>query len=314
MDVVTFGETMILMTPSKNGSLDNVPEFKRGMAGAESNAVIGLSRLGHEAAWISKLGSDSLGRFIYKTLRGEGVDVSKVRFDKTRPTAVFFKERNNDGKTHVYYYRRGSAASELHIEDIPLSSFPSAKYLFLTGITPALSLTNRKTVMKSIDIAHSQSMKVVFDPNIRQKLWSLEEARKVLNEVSGKSDIIIPGIDEGAILTGYKEPGDIAQAYLDKGAELVVVKLGAKGAYYRSPDEHGFVDGFNVQLVDEVGAGDAFTAGLLSGLLDGCDLPHAVSRACALGALAVTGYGDYEMLPYRNELESFMSGASKLQR
>src|SRR5689334_19598599 len=171
MDVVTFGEPMILMTPAKQGSLDTVWEFQKGLAGAESNVAIALARLGHTVAWVSKLGADSFGKFIYKTLRGEGVDVSHVQFDETHPTGVFFKEFMGDGRTHAYYYRQNAAASHLHVDDIPLTDFASARYLMVTGITPALSALNRDTTFRLIEQAHQRGIQVVFDPNIRRKLW-----------------------------------------------------------------------------------------------------------------------------------------------
>lgn len=179
MDVVMFGETMLLMTPMKQGSLDTVWQFQKGLAGAESNVAIALARLEHAVAWVSNLGADSFGRFLYKTLRGEGVDVSHVQFDETRPTGVFFKEFLGDGRTDAYYYSQHSAASHMHVEDIPLADFTGAKYLLVTGITPALSSLNRDTTFQCIEQAHQCGMHVVFDPNIRRKLWSLEEARPV---------------------------------------------------------------------------------------------------------------------------------------
>ncbi len=307
MDVVTFGETMILMTPTKQGPLDTVREFHKDLAGAESNVAIALARLGHGVAWVSKLGADSFGRFIYKTLRGEGVDVSHVQFDEKRPTGVFFKEFIG-GRTHAYYYRNNSAASQLHPDDVPLADFTGARYLVVTGITPALSPLNQQTTFHSIEQAHQCGMQVVFDPNMRHKLWSIEEARPVLNKIAAQADIVLPGIEEGTMLTGYIQAAEIAQALITNGAQLVVVKLGPEGAYYQSSTGKGYVSGFQVHLVDEVGAGDAFTAGLLSGLLDNLDVPSAVKRACALGALAVTGTGDYESLPDRHTLDVFLTG------
>ncbi len=307
MDVVTFGETMILMTPAKQGPLDAVWDFQKGMAGAESNMAIALARLGHSVAWVSKLGADGFGRFIYKTLRGEGVDVSHVQFDETRPTGVFFKEFMG-GRTNAYYYRSNSAASQLHPDDIPLADFAQAKYLVVTGITPALSPLNRQTTFHIIEQAHQYGMQVVFDPNIRHKLWTVEEMRPVLNKMASQADIVLPGIEEGSILTGHVDAPEMAQVFLDNGAQLVVVKLGPQGAYYQSATDRGYVSGFRVQLIEEVGAGDAFTAGLLSGLLDLLDVPAAVRRACALGALAVTGTGDYESLPDRHTLDVFLRG------
>lgn len=314
MDVVTWGETMILFTPQTTGYLENINQFHKGMAGAESNVAIGLSRLGHSVAWISRLGADSFGRFIYKTLRGEGVDVSHVTFDENHPTGVFFKEFLGDSRTNVFYYRKGSAASYFEPGTVSLEPYKDAKYFVITGITPALSARNQETVFELIQQAHSFGMKVVFDPNIRLKLWCIDEARLVLNQIAANSDIVLPGVDEGALLTGREKVPDIAQAFIEAGAEQVVIKLGQKGAYYQTTDENGYVAGFTVRVVNEIGAGDAFLAGFVSGLLDNLELKEAVKRACALGALAVTSVGDYENLPYRSDLEAFMNGTTRPTR
>ncbi|MCL6637930.1 MAG: sugar kinase, partial [Alicyclobacillus sp.] len=117
MDVVTFGESMVCLTPLQKGSLETVWTFSKRMAGAESNVAIGLARLGHRVAWVSRLGDDGFGRFIFKTLRGEGVDVSAVRWDAEHPTGVFFKEFSGS-HTGVTYYRHGSAASFLQPDDV----------------------------------------------------------------------------------------------------------------------------------------------------------------------------------------------------
>lgn len=314
MDVVTFGETMVALNPANPGSLDTVVQFQRSVAGAESNVAIGLARLGHQVAWVSRVGADSFGRLVYKSLRGEGVDVSHVAVDPKHPTGVYFKEQIGDGRVNVYYYRANSAASQLSSSDVTVSAFAGAKYLFLTGITPALSESCREAVFASIETAHDLGMKVVFDPNLRLKLWDIELARQVTHEIASLSDIVLPGLEEGKLLTDCTEAEEMASRLLQGRTKLVVVKLGPAGAYYRSTTDEGRVNGFTVPLVDEVGAGDAFAAGLLSGLLDALPVPEAVRRACALGALAVTGVGDYESLPYREDLENFLQGIRQPSR
>ena len=150
-------------------------------------------------------------------------------------------------------------------------------------------------------------MTVVFDPNLRLSLWASPKVmREVLGSFAAAADIVLPGLGEGKLLTDYSTPEDIARHYLGSGASLVVIKLGEEGAYYQTTSSAGRVDGYKVRQVDEVGAGDAFAAGLLSGLLDNLEIPQAVKRACALGALAVTGPGDYEALPTRAQLDTFL--------
>lgn len=314
MAVITFGESMVLMDPDRSGRLEHVHSFEKRIAGAESNVAIALSRLGHRVSWISRLGKDPLGLGIYRGLRGEGVDVSGVIFDETRPTGVYFKERKTYGATGVYYYRAGSAASALTTADLDWEWWQGAQILFVTGITPALSASCREAVFAAVDAAREQGMTVVFDPNYRGKLWSKKEAGPVLRKIAAKSDVVLPGVGEGSLITGSDEPAAIASALRSLGVKQVVVKLGPEGAWYCTPEKEGKVSGFSVQQVDEVGAGDAFAAGYLSGMLDGLVVAESVQRACAMGALAVTGTGDYENLPDREELEWFLSGSGEETR
>jgi 2-dehydro-3-deoxygluconokinase len=315
MDVITLGETMIALTPTQTGSLEGVSTFDKRMAGAESNVAIGLSRLGHEVAWVSRLGDDGFGRFIYKTLRGEGVDVSMTAFDEQASTGVYFKELDAYGHAKSFYYRSGSAASLLSLDSIKRERIQRATYLFITGITPALSDTCHETVLAAIDIAHETGVTVVFDPNVRLKLWTLAEAVPVLRAIAEKSEILLPGLDEGRMLTGVETPEQIARVFLESPVtNLVVIKLGQTGAYLATRDTGGYVNGFAVTQVDEIGAGDAFDAGVISGLLDELPVMEAALRGCAMGALAVTAKGDYESLPTRGELNDFIQGVETATR
>ncbi|RIV20211.1 sugar kinase [Alicyclobacillaceae bacterium I2511] len=307
-DVVTFGESMVVLAPQTAGSLDTVTDFHRGMAGAEGNVAVALARLGHRVQWLSRLGDDGFGRFIYKTLRGEGVNVAGVHINPERPTGVYFKEYLPTGRVRVQYYRSGSAAAGLEPKDVNLAHH-QARFLFITGITPALSDTCLRTVQQAIQDAHELGMTVVFDPNVRYKLWpSAERAREVLRELAGQAEIVLPGLEEGQLLTGKRDAETLALDLLQNRTQLVVVKLGPSGAYYHTPEQSGHVAGFSVTQVDEVGAGDAFAAGVLSGLIDNLPIPEVVRRACALGAMAVTSSGDYEGLPDRRALLEFMDG------
>jgi 2-dehydro-3-deoxygluconokinase len=308
MDVVTLGETMVLFTPDSSPLMRYAQTYSRKFGGAESNVAIGLSRLGHEAGWISKLGQDEFGKAMLSFIRGEGVDVSQVQFDADASTGLYFKEIRSGDRVKVQYYRQGSAASKLTTADLNESYIAGAKYLHITGITPALSDTCYEAVIKAIEIAKKHQVKVIFDPNLRRKLWSEERARAVLLEIAGLADIVLPGIDEGAFMFGEKDPAKLGAMFLKHGASLVILKAGAVGAYYFMLDKSALVEGFPVEkVIDPVGAGDGFAAGLISGLLDQLTLTEAVRRANAVGAMMTQVEGDFEGLPDREELNGFMN-------
>ncbi|WP_188454731.1 sugar kinase [Virgibacillus oceani] len=312
MDVITLGETMVLLTPHSTGLMRYADSFSTKVAGAESNVAIGLARLGHQTGWISRLGNDEFGKKIYAFIRGEGVDVSRVTFDDSANTGLFFKEKLACDEWRVKYYRADSAASRMNTADVDELYIADAKYLHVTGITPALSSSCYETALTAIDYAKKNGVKIVFDPNLRRKLWSDEEAKKVLLELASKADIVLPGVDEAQFLFGKLEVEDLAQRFLDNGASVVVMKLGKDGAYFSSKETQQYVKGFPVsQVVDPIGAGDAFSAGLLSGLLDGKDLEQSVSRGNAVGAMVTMADGDVEGLPERDRLLHFMNNRMK---
>lgn len=205
----------------------------------------------------------------------------------------------------MFYYRKNSAASQLKPSDINEDYIAQAKYLHITGITPALSTKAKETIFHCISLARKNNVRVVFDPNIRLRLWSKKEASIVLNEIAKESDIILPGLEEGTILTGEDCPKEIAKLLLKGKAKCVVVKCGGDGVYYKTLDEEGFVLGEVVtNIVDPIGAGDGFSAGLLSCFIQGLSVKKSVIIAHKVAALALTVPGDAEGYPYLSELET----------
>lgn len=303
MDVVTFGESMVLFSSDQNLPLQYVHQFNKQMAGAESNVAIGLAKLGHRVGWFSKLGDDPFGHFVLHQIRGYGIDTSRCRHTGDAPTGIYFKEQRTRGKTQVYYYRHHSAASRMHPDELDEAYLAGFKFLHVTGITAALSPDCLAFTRKAMASARKQGLRIVFDPNVRWKLWDSEEAAKeVLLELAGYADYILPGLDEGELLTDCKQPEEIASALLKPGVKGVVVKLGSKGAYYQSEQQGGYMAPFPAEEIDPVGAGDAFAAGFISGLLQGDELEQAVRKASAMGAIAVSVNGDVEGLPNEQEL------------
>lgn len=299
MDVITIGESMVLFTADSVGPLRFAGSFQKSLGGAESNVAIALSRLGHKAGWVSRVGDDEFGLYIRNYIRGEGVDTSKVIFDKQYPTAVFFKERLAEREPNIYFYRKGSAASQLSPTDLDESYLAQARILHITGIMAAISGSCRETLNQAIKIAKKHGQTVVFDPNIRLKLWTKEEARETLLELASKADIVMPGIEEGEILTGETKPEKIASRLLENGAKVVVIKLGERGAFYATSETSEYVEGTPVQnVIDTVGAGDGFAAGFLSGLIRGWSYQEATKLGNRVGAYALSVVGDVEGYPY----------------
>ncbi len=307
-EIITLGETMVMFSPEQYGPLRYVQRFQKRIAGTESNVAIGLTRLGHQTGWISRIGNDEFGEFLLREVRGEGVDVSMVKVDPEAPTGLMFKEFQEGRETRVIYYRKNSAASRLSPVDLDEAYFKKAKLLHLTGITTALSDSCMNTVQEGIRLARQYGLTISFDPNIRMKLWTKERAKAVLNPLIDKVDIVFPGLEEAQLLLGIEEPETLLERFLERGVQIVALKSGLQGTWVASAQQKHLIPAFKVdRVIDPIGAGDAFAAGFLAGFLEG-RLPEECGRlANAMGALAVTTAGDFEGLPTRNQLEAFIS-------
>ncbi|MBO9643536.1 MAG: sugar kinase [Pseudacidovorax sp.] len=306
-DVATFGEAMLLLVADEPGPIENATLFHKRSAGAETNVAIGLSRLGLKVGWASRLGTDSMGRALLATMQAEGIDCSHVVCDATQRTGFQFKGRVTDGSDPpVEYHRKGSAASQMRPEDIDEAWLCAARHLHATGVFAAVSETTLPTAHRTLDLMRAAGRSISFDPNLRPTLWaSTERMRECINALAAKADWVLPGLEEGRLLTGEATPEGIARFYRAAGASLVVVKLGPDGAYYDSATAGcGQVPGFPVeQVIDTVGAGDGFAAGVVSALLEGRSVPEAVRRGAWIGARAVQVLGDTEGLPTRAQLQ-----------
>ena len=301
---------MALFAAMEPGPLSAVANYKRITAGAELNVATGLARLGLHVGYISRLGNDSFGRFLRDEMLREGIDCRHVKTDEEHPTGFMMKTRSDDGSDpQVEYYRRGSAASRLSLDDMPDVKAPArfaARHLHLTGITPALSASTRELVFTLARQARVAGASISFDPNLRPRLWpSQSEMVECLNALAAQTaGTVLPGLAEGQLLTGCNSAQGIADFYLELGAQQVVVKLGAQGAYYADRHgNHGTVAAPKVvQVVDTVGAGDGFAAGVISGLIEGLSLQNAVARGNLIGARVVQFPGDSDGLPTRQQL------------
>lgn len=307
LDVITFGEAMMLLVADQPGPLEQAQAFHKRTAGAETNVAIGLARLGLKVGWASRLGTDSMGRYLLAAMAGEGIDCSHVVCDATQKTGFQFKGKVTDGSDPpVEYHRKGSAASHMGIADIDEAWLLSARHLHATGVFPAISATTLPAARKTMDLMRGAGRSVSFDPNLRPTLWATPELmRESINDLATRADWVLPGMEEGRFLTGETTPEGVARFYRRLGAKLVVVKLGAEGAYFDGEAGSGRVAGFPVaEVVDTVGAGDGFAVGVISALLDGLGVPEAVKRGAWIGARAVQVLGDSEGLPTRAELNA----------
>ena len=287
------------------------------VAGAESNVAVGVARLGHTVRWAGVVGEDPHGQFILRQLRSEGIALHH-REDAERSTGVMFLERRTADVGRAYYNRSVSAASTQNIRAVPAARRGGARVVHLTGITAALSPEARRAVEYAAERAAGDGSLVSLDVNYRAKLWSREEARAALAPIVRHASIVVASDDEldlvapGTDVAAGSAEAEVlmAKRLLEHGVREVVVKRGAAGAGVHTAGGRWEVPAVPVTSIDTVGAGDAFTAGYLSALLDGDDVAGRLRRGALTGAFAVSTAGDWEGLPRTAELELLANHAA----
>ena len=312
LDVITVGETMVLGVPPRPGRLRHAGGLELKIGGAESNLAVALSRLGLSAGWAGYLGDDEPGQLVLDRIRAEGVDTSRVRRIKEHPTGLYLREQVG-ADVRVYYYRQGSAASTMQRDAFDAVYLSGAKFVHLTGITPALSEDCRAFVLWAAREARASGARVSFDVNYRSKLWGTDEAREFVEEILPKVYLLLAGDEETRALWGRDDEGFVREL-ARRGPEEVVLKRGGAGSLALVEDEGLEHPAFTVSEVDPVGAGDAFAAGYLAGHLWGMTADKRLRVANAMGALSVATLGDYEGLPDVDELRAFLEGVESLGR
>ena len=312
LDVITAGETMVLGVPPRPGRLRHAGNLELKIGGAESNLAIALSRLGLSAGWAGYLGDDEPGQLVLDRIRAEGVDTSRVSRIEGRPTGLYLREQVG-ADVRVYYYRQGSAASTMQRDAFDPAYLGGARFVHLTGITPALSEGCRAFVLWAAREARASGARVSFDVNYRSKLWGTKEAREFAEEILPEVYLLLAG-DEEARALWDRDDETLVRELAGLGPEEVVLKTGSAGSLALIDGEILEHPAFRVPEVDPVGAGDAFAAGYLAGHLWNLLAEDRLRVANAMGALSVATLGDYEGLPDEEELRAFLEGEESLGR
>jgi 2-dehydro-3-deoxygluconokinase len=293
-DVCCVGETMVVLCPDPPRPLLAGETLTRGIGGAESNVASYLAQLGVRAAWVSRLGADPFGEYLRTGLQAAGVDCSLVQTHDSAPTGVYFKDPGPTGTT-VYYYRRGSAASTMDRSLWTSVAAAGARYVHLSGITPALSDSCADLVRYALSERPVPGATTSFDVNYRGKLWPPSVAGPVLADLAARADLVFVGLDEAALLWNCTTADDVRERLPQP--HTLVVKDGAVGATGYDPDGRVFVPAPVVSVVEPVGAGDAFAAGYLLAALHGSGPETRLTVGHRLAAVALGAVADVGVAP-----------------
>ena len=293
-DVITFGECMLRCSPPAGQMLEQADQIRVDPAGTESNMAVALARLGRRVSWFSLLPDTPLGRWITTRLDSHGVDVSHVIWTGDRGGVFFLEPGTPPRGSRVVYDRADAAVSFLKTEIADWDIFVNARIVHTTGITAALSDSCRIFTEEALQKAGSLGCRTSFDINYRAKLWSPDEAAHTLTPILHHVDILISTIADVELIFNIDgSPEQIIQELSTRfNNEMIILTLPEGGAVGWSEDTGFLHTGpHSVEQVDRLGAGDAFDAGLLYGILQD-DLESGLSFGAALAALSYSEQGD----------------------
>jgi 2-dehydro-3-deoxygluconokinase len=284
---ICLGEAMIMLAGDAGGPLEDVETFRRSVGGAECNVAGGLAALGISTGWISRLGDDGFGRHVLRDLRARGVEVGGVEEDPDRSTALYVKH-SMAGRSRMHYYRSGSAASAMDpaFLDRPAvrDRLASADLVHTTGITAAISATAAAMLERLADLRDAFGFVLSVDLNWRPALWR-DKNPDPLWRLVREADVVLIGADEALVFAGTNDPGELRE--LLGARSTLVMKNDAHAALVWEPDgRRTEVPALSVEVVEPVGAGDAFAAGFLAGTLQALPMEQRL-RLGHLSAAAV---------------------------
>ena len=295
-DLYTFGEAMALFLASDTDSVLTARTYTRSTAGAEGNVAVGVCRLGLSAHFFTLMGNDQLGSAVIGDFEREGVDLSGVKRVDSFSSAMI-RNPGTSAPVEATYLRKGAAASLMTPDDLDQEVISHSRWLHATGITCAISTSAAQTVAAGLDAARKYGIKKSFDLNIRRKLWSEAQARSVLEPLAKDVDLLIGGEDEYCAVFGTSDPQQALQIAASRGNALSIMTKGPELLTYAVDGQFTTVTPPVVQSVDPVGSGDAFTSGVISGLLGGLSVADAIKQGTISGARVASQFGDWAGLP-----------------
>jgi 2-dehydro-3-deoxygluconokinase len=303
--IVAIGEAMVEFNAARSDAPDI---FVRGFGGDTSNMAIAAARLGARTAYVSRVGDDAFGRALLRLWADEGVDTRGVATDGTASTGVYFVTHGPAG--HEFsYLRAGSAASKMDPATLPLDVIRSARLLHVSGITQAISAGACDAVFAAVEAAKAAGARILFDPNLRLKLWPLPRARAVIAATAAQCDWFLPSLDDARTLSDLSDVHEVLHWCHLLGAPVVVLKCGPEGVIVSDGRSVERVGGHVVATVDATGAGDCFDGAFAARIVAGDDLFSAARYANAAAALATTGFGAVAPLPRDADVRALLERA-----
>lgn len=318
ISVTALGEVLIDFTDAGTSAAGQ-KLFERNPGGAPANVLVALKKLGHEVAFIGKVGHDMHGQFLRDTLVANGIDCTGLISDPEYFTTLAFVALDEQGDRSFSFARKPGADTQLRADELPLEIIRQSR-VFHVG---SLSLTDepaRSATIAALDAAKEAGCVISYDPNYRDSLWSgPEAAAEQMRSIVKYMDLIKISAEECPLMTDKDDPAEAAAVLLEQGASIVVVTLDADGAFVATKDGSRVVPSFRVEAVDTTGAGDSFWGGFLTAYVESKLAPGDVSIARAaqfvrfgnaVASLCVRNRGAIPAMPSRNDVEEVLANAA----
>ena len=309
-DLITMGRVGVDLYPNDLGvHLQDVTTFSKFLGGSATNVAVAAARHGRRSAVITRTGADPFGEYIHQALRGFGVDDRYVTPVEGLPTPVVFCEIFPPDNFPLYFYRFPKAPDlEIYEHELDLEAIKDASIFWVTG-TGLSEEPSRSSTLKALQ-GREHKTHTVLDLDYRPMFWAREsEARKVIGAAVEHATVAVGNLDEVEIAVGTRDADKAAQALLDRGVELAVVKQGPRGVLARTKNEEARVPPVPVEVVNGLGAGDAFGGALSHGLLSGWPLERVMRFANAAGAYVAARLACADAMPNETEVDELLREA-----
>ena len=308
LDVITIGECLVEIMRDKRDVPHSVPGTYLGPypSGAPAIFADACARLGLKVGIIGAVGKDDFGKLLLDRLKGDGVDVSKMKVLEDNTTGVAFVTYFSSGSRQFIYHIKHAAAGQIFPEDVDPDYVRGSRLLHLMGSSLSINENCREACYKAVEIAKSHGGVITFDPNLRPELLDISTIRRICRPVLEVAKVVLPSGVEAEALTGSSDPIEAGKKLLEYGPEIAVIKLGEKGSIAITRDDVVEMPAIKVKEVDPTGAGDVYDAAFVYGLLNNWPVEKILKFANAAGAIKVTRFGPMEGPVSRREIEEFL--------
>jgi 5-dehydro-2-deoxygluconokinase len=307
-DVITIGRVGVDLYPKQHGSLVDVKHFDKFLGGSPTNVAVAAARLGQRAALISRTGPDPFGAYVHAALQGFGVDDRFVSDCAGFQTPVTFCETFPPDHFPIYFYRAPKAPDlEIYPSELDLTAISLAR-LFWATVSGLSMEPSRSATMVALE-ARNRMHPTVLDLDFRPSFWtSREDARRATRDALAFTTIAVGNLSEVEVAVDSQEPDVAADRLLELGQELVIVKLGPDGVLAKTRSERVEVSPIEIEVVNGLGAGDAFGGALCHGVLSGWPLDETIRFAGAAGAIVASRLACSEAMPTEDEVRKVLEG------